>query len=103
VNPATGNVLGEDDRKIEGWSPSRASGHGLGWSWRRGTARTGKEGRWCVTARYRLAREAKTETDRLASLDLAESWLEAASREVSCERIAEAQKLAREWRPKPER
>ena len=30
---------------------------------------------------YRLAREAKTEADRLALLDLAKSWLEAASRE----------------------
>src|SRR5215472_8561619 len=29
----------------------------------------------------RLAREAKTEADRLALLDLAKSWLEAASRE----------------------
>jgi hypothetical protein len=30
---------------------------------------------------YRLAREAKTEADRLALLDLAKGWLEAASRE----------------------
>jgi len=30
---------------------------------------------------YRLAREAETEADRLALLDLAKSWLEAASRE----------------------
>ena len=30
---------------------------------------------------YRLAREAKTEADRLALLDLAKSWLEVASRE----------------------
>ena len=30
---------------------------------------------------YRLAREAKTEADRLALLDLAKSWLDAASRE----------------------
>lgn len=30
---------------------------------------------------YRLAREAKTETDRLALLALAQNWLEAASRE----------------------
>jgi hypothetical protein len=29
---------------------------------------------------YRLAREAKTEADRLALFDLAKSWLEAASR-----------------------
>ena len=54
---------------------------------------------------YRLAREAKTETDRLALLDLAQSWLQAASRrdEMTPEQIAEAQKLAREWKPKPER
>ena len=47
---------------------------------------------------YRLAREAKTETDRLALLDLAQSWLQAASRrdEMTPEQIAEAQKLARE-------
>ena len=32
---------------------------------------------------YRLAREAKTETDRLACLDLAHTWFEAASREES--------------------
>jgi len=30
---------------------------------------------------YRLAREAKTEADRLALLDLAQNWLGAASRE----------------------
>jgi hypothetical protein len=30
---------------------------------------------------YRLAREAKTEADRLVLLDLAKSWLETASRE----------------------
>jgi hypothetical protein len=28
---------------------------------------------------YRLAKEAKTETDRLACLDLAQQWIEAAS------------------------
>jgi hypothetical protein len=54
---------------------------------------------------YRLAREAKTETDRLALLDLAQRWLEAASRrdEMTPEQIAEAQKLAPEWKPKPKR
>ena len=54
---------------------------------------------------YRLAREAKTESDRLALLDLAYTWLEAAFREseMTSEQIAEAQKLAREWKPKPER
>ncbi len=30
---------------------------------------------------YRLAREAKTETDRLACLDLARTWIEAASQQ----------------------
>ena len=46
----------------------------------------------------RLAREAKTETDRLALLSLAESWFENASRqdEMSPGQIAEVQNLARE-------
>jgi hypothetical protein len=50
----------------------------------------------------RLAREAKTETDRLALLDLARTWLEAASRqdEMTPAQIADAQKFAREWKPK---
>jgi DNA invertase Pin-like site-specific DNA recombinase len=52
---------------------------------------------------YRLAREAKTEMDRLVLLDLAKTWLEAASREITSERTAEAQKLAREWKLKSER
>jgi hypothetical protein len=41
---------------------------------------------------YRLAREAKSEADRLALLDLAQSWLEAAAREdtKSAEQIAKA-------------
>jgi hypothetical protein len=30
---------------------------------------------------YRLAREAKTESDRLACLDLARTWIEAASQQ----------------------
>jgi hypothetical protein len=45
---------------------------------------------------YRLAKEAKTETDRLACLDLAKTWLEAASQQ---------QDEAPQWRanpPKPE-
>ena len=43
---------------------------------------------------YRLANEAKTETDRLACLDLARSFLDAAARqeEMTSEQIAEAQK-----------
>ncbi len=51
---------------------------------------------------YLLASEAKTETDRLACLDLARTWLEAASRqdEMTPEQIAEAQKLARAWKSK---
>jgi hypothetical protein len=51
---------------------------------------------------YRLANEAKTETDRLACLDLARTWLEAASRQddMTGEQIAEAQKS--EPKPKPE-
>jgi hypothetical protein len=32
---------------------------------------------------YRLAREAKTETDRLACLELARTWIEAASQQQS--------------------
>lgn len=47
---------------------------------------------------YRLATEAKTETDRLACLDLARSWLDIASRQeaMTPEEIAEAQEFARE-------
>ena len=46
---------------------------------------------------YRLANEAKTETDRLACLDLARSFLDAAARqeEMTSEQIAEAQKPER--------
>jgi hypothetical protein len=53
----------------------------------------------------RLAREAKTETDRLALLGLAESWFENASRqdEMSPGQIAEVQNLEREWTSKPEK
>ena len=43
--------------------------------------RTPDEYRKIAVAYYRLAREAKTEADRLALLDLAQSWLEAALRE----------------------
>jgi hypothetical protein len=42
---------------------------------------TSDEYRKIAEAYYRLAREAQTEADRLALLDLAKSWLEAASRE----------------------
>jgi hypothetical protein len=47
---------------------------------------------------YRLASEAKTEADRIACLDLAQSWLEMASRQddATAEQIAEAEKLVRE-------
>ena len=43
---------------------------------------------------YRLAREAKTEADRLALLNLAKSWLEAASREDT----RSARERRRSWR-----
>jgi hypothetical protein len=51
----------------------------------------------------RLAREAKTETDRLALLGLAENWFENASRqdEMSPGQIAEVENLAREWKANP--
>jgi hypothetical protein len=51
---------------------------------------------------YLLAREAKTETDRLALLDLAETWQQMASRqdEMIAAQIAEAQKPPRELKPK---
>ena len=42
---------------------------------------TPEEYRKTAEAYFRLALEAKTETDRLALLELAEHWLEAASRE----------------------
>jgi hypothetical protein len=44
---------------------------------------------------FRLANEAKSETDRLACLDLARTWLEAASRhdEAAAERIAKDDKF----------
>jgi hypothetical protein len=58
---------------------------------------------------YRLAREAKNETDRLACLDLAQTWLEAASRQeqMTPAQIAQAEKLAQQWNsqretPQPE-
>ena len=44
---------------------------------------------------YRLANEAKTEVDRLACLDLARTWLEAAAAQD------EAEKGTRESPPKP--
>jgi hypothetical protein len=57
---------------------------------------------------YRLASEAKTEADRVACLELAQSWLEMASRqdEATAAQIAEAEKLFRERQtsetPQPE-
>lgn len=53
---------------------------------------------------YRLAREGKTETDRLTLLDLAETWREAASRqdEMTPEEIAAAQKPSRASKPEPQ-
>jgi hypothetical protein len=53
---------------------------------------------------FRLAREAKTETDRLACLDLGLKWLNAASRqdETISGRMAEAQELERAKKLTPE-
>jgi hypothetical protein len=53
---------------------------------------------------FRLAREAKTETDRLACLDLGLKWLDAASRqdETIRGRMAEAQELERARKLTPE-
>ena len=47
---------------------------------------------------YRLASEAKTEADRIACLDLAQGWLEMASRqdEATAEQTAEAEQPVRE-------
>jgi hypothetical protein len=42
---------------------------------------------------YRLANEAKTEADRLALLDLARTWLDAAARQD------DADLAARQWNP----
>jgi hypothetical protein len=44
---------------------------------------------------YRLAKEAKTETDRLACLELARTWIEAASQQQD-----EAPQRARESEPR---
>ena len=49
--------------------------------WQGASMPTPDEYRKIAETYYRLAREAKTEADRLALLDLAKSWLEAASRE----------------------
>lgn len=57
---------------------------------------------------YRLASEAKTEADRVACLELAQSWLEMASRqdEATAAQLAEAERLFRERQapeaPQPE-
>lgn len=65
---------------------------------------TSNEYRQTAEECYRLANEAKTETDRLACLDLARAWLEAASRhdEMTPEKIAEERKLERASKPKTE-
>jgi hypothetical protein len=54
---------------------------------------------------YRLANEAKTETDRLACLELASTWLKAAARqdEMTAEEIAAAEKLESADKPPPPR
>jgi len=46
---------------------------------------------------YRMANEAKTEADRIALLELAKTWLEAAAR------AEEADRAARQWNPKEEK
>jgi len=52
---------------------------------------------------FRLAREAKTEKDRLACLDLAQKWLETSRQnETTSEQIAEMQGLERMGKLKPE-
>jgi len=58
--------------------------------------RTSDEYRKIAEEYVRLASEAKTETDRLALLDLARTWFDTASRqpEMSPEQIDEAHKLA---------
>jgi len=55
--------------------------------------RTSDENRKIAEEYDRLASEAKTETDRLALLDLARTWFDTASRqaEVSIKQIAEMQ------------
>ena len=52
---------------------------------------------------YRLATEAKIETDRLALLDLARNWLDAAANQDGMSSSEEAEQLARELKRKPER
>jgi hypothetical protein len=53
----------------------------MGIPWWGASVRTPDEYSEIAETYYRLAREAKTEADRLALLDLARSWLAAASRE----------------------
>jgi hypothetical protein len=57
--------------------------------------RTSDEYRKIAEEYDRLASEAKTETDRLALLDLARTWLDTASRQIekSSEQTAEARKF----------
>jgi hypothetical protein len=65
--------------------------------------RTSDEYRKIAEEYVRLASEAKTETDRLALLDLARTWFDTASRqaEMSRDQIAETHKLAVPQRQKP--
>ena len=53
---------------------------------------------------FSLANEATTETDRLACLDLARTWLEAAARqdEMTPDQIVDPKKLDLDLRPKSE-
>ncbi|MGB7177024.1 MAG: hypothetical protein WBD33_09250, partial [Xanthobacteraceae bacterium] len=65
---------------------------------------TSNEYRQSAEECYRLAGGAETETDRLACLELARTWLEAASRrdEMTPEQIAEEEKLDNAWKRLPE-
>jgi hypothetical protein len=66
---------------------------------------TSKEYRKVAEEYDRLAREAKTEADRLALLNLAETWFDTASRQddMTPEQIAEVQMLERELKSKAEK
>ena len=66
----------------------------MGIPWWGASVRTPDEYREIADTYYRLAREAKTEADRLALLDLARSWLAAASREDT----KSARERRRGWR-----
>lgn len=68
-------------------------------------ATTSEEYRKVAEEYDRLASEAKTETDRLALLNLAETWFDNASRQddMTPDQIAEVQMLERELTSKVEK